>query len=146
MELSCTFHVTDAVSVCAVARGWTGSPSASPSSRASAAAGAWNLGALRCFHPVSNYSPWPGTCSNKRSTTIRPRQASGWSWCCHAVVSGIPSVSELQSLIQIQNVRNGNQSPSERALICRGHRSKVKKEYQECIKPFEIFPKAKYTE
>lgn len=55
-------------------------------------------------------------------------------------------MSKLQSPIQMQNVRNGNQSPSERALICRGHRSKVKKDYQECIKPLEIFPKAKYTE
>lgn len=55
-------------------------------------------------------------------------------------------MSELQSFIQTQNVRNGNQSPSERALICRGHRSKAKKEYQERIRPFEIFPKAKYAQ
>lgn len=110
MERSCTFRATDVVSVCAAARGWTGSPSASPSSRASAAAGGWNPGALRCFHPVNNYSPPPGTRSNKRSTTIRPRQASSWSWCCPAVLSGLPSVSglELQSPIQMvkKSVRN----------------------------------------
>lgn len=51
---------------------------------------------------------------------------------------------ELQSPIQKQNVRNGNQSPPERAVICCSHRSKAKKD--SCVKPFEILPKAKYAE
>lgn len=81
MERSCTFLATDLVSVCVAVRGWTGSPSASPSSPAFVASGGWNPGELRCFHPVNNYSPRPGTCNKKRSTTIRPRQDSSWSWC-----------------------------------------------------------------